>query len=153
MKFIVDEMLGRLVVWLRLLGYDTTYIKNVSDNVLVSQALKEKGIILTRDTRLIERKYIPKVLLVKSDEYMSQLKQIINDLELNPDPDLFFTRCLVCNNKTVVVSRERVENRVPDYVYKTHDKFFHCENCNKIYWHGTHVDNAKKKLEEINIKL
>ena len=38
MKFLADNMLGRLATWLRLLGYDTAYLPNADDHALARVA-------------------------------------------------------------------------------------------------------------------
>lgn len=149
MKFIADEMLGRLSKWMRLLGFDTVYNTPTTDSRLVNQAFREQRIILTRDTGLVERKYIPKYVLVKSDNYIEQLEQIIKELNMKPDQDLFFSRCLLCNTEIESVSKDSVKSKVPRYVYMTQDNFLHCPNCDKIYWSGTHVEKVKERLREV----
>lgn len=149
MKFIADEMLGRLAKWLRMLGYDTIYKTPTSDSSLVNQAFREQRIILTRDTRLIERKYIPRYILIKSDDYNEQLKQIIKDLNLQPNPNLFFSRCILCNTEIESISKDLVQKKVPLYIYETQKSFLHCPKCDKVYWAGTHVEMAKERLKEI----
>lgn len=149
MKFIVDEMLGRLAKWLRMIGYDTVYKTPTTDSILVNQAFREQRIIITRDTRLVERKYIPRFIIIKSDKYMEQLKQLVAELGLVPDPNLFFSRCLLCNAEIESISKDIVKPKIPPYVFETQESFLRCPSCNKIYWSGTHVDRAKEKLCEI----
>lgn len=149
MKFIVDEMLGRLTKWLRLLGYDTVYKTPTTDSALVNQAFKEQRILLTRDTHLVERKFIPRYILIKSDYYIEQLRQVIRDLDLKPDEALFFSRCILCNTPIEPISKGPVKTRVPPYVYKTQENFLHCPRCDKIYWRGSHIEMAMKKIKEV----
>lgn len=149
MKFIVDEMLGRLTKWLRMLGYDTVYKTPTSDSLLVNQAFKEQRIILTRDTRLVDRKYIPRYILIKSDDYTEQLRQVIKDLDLVPREDLFFSRCILCNTEIEPISKDKVKTKVPPYIYKTQENFLHCPKCDKIYWSGTHIERARERLREV----
>jgi len=35
MKFIADEMLGKLAKWLRICGYDTAYFRHIRDSELL----------------------------------------------------------------------------------------------------------------------
>lgn len=149
MRFIVDEMLGRLAKWLRMLGYDTTYNTPTTDSSLVNQAFREQRVILTRDTRLVERKYVPRYILIKSDKYIEQLRQVIVELNLVPDKNLFFSRCLLCNAEIESIPKNIIKEKVPPYVYETQTNFLHCPKCDKIYWAGTHVGEAHKKLQEV----
>lgn len=149
MKFIADEMLGRLAKWLRMLGYDTIYKTPTTDSSLVNQAFREQRVMLTRDTRLIERKYIPRYVLIKSDDYNEQLRQIIKDLNLLPEPNLFFSRCLLCNTEIESISKDLAQQKIPPYIYNTQERFLRCPKCDKIYWAGTHVEMAKERLKEI----
>lgn len=149
MRFIVDEMLGKLAKWLRMLGYDTVYNTPTSDSSLVSQAFREQRVIITRDTRLVARKYITRYILIKSDKYIEQLKQVIEELNLVPDKNNFFSRCLLCNTEIETIPKAAVKTKVPPYVYEAQDKFLHCPKCDKLYWAGTHVENAKNKLQEV----
>jgi len=149
MKFLVDEMLGKLAKWLRMLGYDTVYIKDKKDNYIVNQAFKEQRVLLTRDTGMIQRKYIPRYVLIHSDFYLDQVKQVIKECNISTDPEKFFSRCLLCNSKIISVVKNSVKELVPPYVFKEQKDFFVCKNCNKVYWKGTHIENAKRKIESI----
>jgi uncharacterized protein with PIN domain len=51
-RFVADAMLGRLARWLRLLGFDTAWVQDVSDGELVRRAIEEGRVILTRDRAL-----------------------------------------------------------------------------------------------------
>ena len=64
MKFMADVMLGRLAKWLRILGYDTAYIRNIRDTELIRLSLAEFRMILTRDTRLIKKRGIKNYLFI-----------------------------------------------------------------------------------------
>jgi uncharacterized protein with PIN domain len=55
MRFIIDTMLGNLVTWLRLLGFDTVYIKSRDDEEIILRALSEARVLVTRDKELAAR--------------------------------------------------------------------------------------------------
>jgi len=40
--FFADAMLGKLARWLRMLGYDTSYEKVISDETLIARVLPER---------------------------------------------------------------------------------------------------------------
>ena len=94
---------------------------------------------------------MPKYLLVDSDKYLEQLKQVLQELKLVPDADRFFSRCLLCSNLIQPIAKKDVALRVPPYTFKTHNDFFTCPHCNKIYWEGTHSGMIHKKLKELGI--
>ncbi len=43
--FLADEMLGRLAKWLRLLGYDTKYVRGIPDSDLLDIAESEDRVV------------------------------------------------------------------------------------------------------------
>lgn len=147
-KFIADEMLGKLAKWLRTLGYDTLYHRNGDDIIMVQKALEEDRIILTRDTHISEIRLARKVMLIKSSNTWEQLKQVVNELKLDTKSNLF-TRCIVCNELLSATNRESVRAQVPMYVYLTQTEFYTCPSCRKVYWQGTHKDFMSEKLIEL----
>ncbi len=152
MKFICDDNLGKLAKWLRTLGYDTPFSQDIEDTELVSKALKEDRIILSRDQELKRFKSAEKKLfLLSSNQPLEQLKAVLTKFNLRTEEKNHFTRCLVCNTVLVPVPKKEVENKVPPFVFKTQEKFFYCSKCDKFYWAGTHVKNLKKKISEENL--
>jgi uncharacterized protein with PIN domain len=149
MKFICDDNLGKLAKWLRTLGYDTLFYLDIQDTELVSKALKESRIILSRDRELKRFKSAEKnLLLLASNQPLEQLKQVLRKFNLASAEKNLFTRCLVCNQILVPVPKKEVENKVPPFVFKSQENFVYCPSCDKLYWAGTHVKNLKKKISE-----
>jgi uncharacterized protein with PIN domain len=145
MKFIADAMLGRLAKWLRILGYDTAYSPHLDDNQLVRLARAEGRLLLTRDTGLARRRGL-QCLLIESDHLEEQVEQILAELALtgrNP-----FSRCPICNTPLKEIEKPEVEERVPPHIFRTHQDFSFCPNCDKVYWRGTHWARMQKKLAE-----
>lgn len=148
LKFIADAMLGRLARWLRILGHDVVYESSISDNDLIARAICEHRIILTMDRKLTERESARNSLLIKSPSYKEQLKQVITHYNIGYKPGIF-TRCLVCNILLDHVEKEKIQDRVPPYVFSTQDEFDICPLCGRIYWSGTHRTKMLKMLDEI----
>ena len=151
MRFICDDNLGKLAKWLRTLGYDTLFSQTISDQELISQALKEDRTILTRDTRLVQMKSVTKYLLIESDQPLKQLKQVKEKFNLKIDEQIFFSRCLVCNTVLEKIEKESIKEKIPPYVYKTQNTFVYCGKCDKIFWVGTHVQRMSQRLKESKI--
>lgn len=157
LKFIVDANVGKLAKWLRLLGYDTRFFDGQQDGEMISTALVEERIILTRDTHIMEwgvvRSARVKAILIASDKSDLQMRQVVRDLGLEIAANAF-TLCLECNQVLRPVSKEDVESRVPPYVFITQNKFLSCPKCGRIYWRGTHwramVDKMNKLAAEVS---
>jgi len=47
------------------------------------------------------------------------------------------------------VKKELLTEKVPPYVWKTQDEFRRCNSCQRIYWAGTHRENAERFLRKI----
>jgi uncharacterized protein with PIN domain len=149
MKFICDDNLGKLAKFLRILGYDCLFFENILDRELLSLALKQDRLILTRDTKILKLKVAAKSLLIKSEDPYEQVKQVLSDLKLEPEKADFFSRCLVCNQVLERIEKEKIKDRVYPYVYQTQENFVICPKCKKIYWAGTHIEDMEKKLKRI----
>lgn len=148
MKFVADRMLGRLAKWLRLLGYDTVFEKDIGDDALLAllKALPERT-LLTRHRSIMKRVAPERSLFVTEDRTDAQLSQVVKQLELKPDASVFFTRCSRCNGALARVGPEAVAGRVPEYVWQTQRSFSVCRDCGKIYWPGTHIARFRDHLE------
>ena len=151
-KFLADRMLGRLVRWLRILGYDTAYPSFDNDLSLILTARQEGRILLTRDANLIKRRNICDFLFIKGDHWEEQLAGIIKGLKLKIDLNSkIFSRCSLCNTPTKDVDKEEAKNYVPPYVFLTQDKFVYCPFCKKYYWRGTHWQRMAKKIKKLSL--
>lgn len=153
MKFICDDNLGRLAKWLRTLGYDTLFFDPIVDGELVSRALKENRVVLSRDTHLsrFKLKLGERLLLIKSDKHLEQLKQVIEHFKLKTDKNLLFSRCLICNQVLEKVEKEIIKDRLYPHVYRTQDNFVHCPKCDRIFWSATHVEKMTKTLSQSGV--
>jgi hypothetical protein len=151
MKFIADTMLGRLARWLRLLGFDTRYFPRIEDSLLLRIAREEKRIVLTRDTRLIKTRGMPRFFLIEDNSPFMQLKSVLNafDIDAEKIKDLHLSRCVLCNALLCRIEKHQVKGLVPEYVYQTCDNFKKCPECGKLYWKGTHPEKFQNKLKEI----
>ncbi len=144
--------MGKLAKLLRLLGFDTTFFTGEDDSQMVNIAFREKRIVLTRDTHILERRIVTsgrvKALLIKTDNAEEQLKQVVRELNLQNKLKPF-TLCLECNCSLVVREKEEVKDRVPPYVFQTQKEYMECPQCHRIYWKGTHWSAMTKRLERL----
>lgn len=148
MKFLVTKELGRLAKWLRILGYDTVYFKEENKSSLIIEALREERIILTRNKRFSPPRSV-RFLWIENNSTKEQILQVIKELNLSLDEDVMFSRCTICNEEISQVPKDKVKDRIPEYVFKTQADFFSCLNCQRIYWQGTHWGNVTSIMKEI----
>ena len=150
-KFIVDNNVGKLAKWLRIMGYDTVFFNAEDDSNMIATALAEGRVILTRDTQIMKRRVVTngqlKAILIESDEPEQQMQQVIATLNLNCHYGPF-TICLECNQPLQERSKQQVKDLVPPYVFQTQSQFMECPACHRIYWRGTHWQAMTKKLEK-----
>ncbi len=153
MKFLVDRMLGKLAIWLRIFGYDTLYIAdfNVRDEDTFMLENYVDRILLTRDKELYERciKKRRKVILIKSDEVINQIRELVDSLNIRTE--IRMDRCSVCNSILRKAKREealRVMRRegIKEDLMEKYELWF-CEKCDKLYWMGSHYRNMVKFLK------
>ncbi|MBI4297540.1 MAG: Mut7-C RNAse domain-containing protein [Chloroflexi bacterium] len=153
-KFIADSNVGRLARWLRLLGYDTSFSKDLDDDGILRVALAEGRLVLTRDTHFLRRHLTTsghvKVLLLRDDRVREQLRQAVQELGLDWRSGRF-SRCLECNQPLEERDKEEVRSLVPPYVYKTQKEFARCPDCRRIYWQGTHWQRMQRELEALEM--
>lgn len=148
MKFIADAMLGRLAKWLRLLGLDVLYYPAIDDRQVIKISREQERTILTRDTRMLQRKAIKGAVFIRSDHIVDQLLEMKDILDFH-GPDLA-ERCAVCNKiLRAVADRDEIKDLVPDYVYHKFNSFMRCSCCGKIYWEGSHYKNIRGRTREI----
>ncbi len=145
-KFLCDHMVGRLARWLRILGYDTIYLRTRTKLDLIREALTEGRITVTRDARLAESRGL-RTLRLRSDHVEEQLAQLIRELHLDASPRL--TRCVECNEELRLMAKATVKSRVPPFVFDRYDAFHECPACHRLYWPGTHVERMNAVLHEV----
>ncbi len=148
-RFLADVMLGKLATWLRILGYDTEYCRTVGCADLLSRAGNEDRQILTRTTRLGRRTGLAsRVCLIRANDPMGQLREVLAHYRLVITPQAHLTRCLLCNRKLVRSAPEVLVARIPEYVRATRQVFLTCPACQKVYWRGTHYQNIQERIKQ-----
>jgi hypothetical protein len=148
-RFIADDMLGKLARWLRMAGVDVAYQKAISDGALIASAKAEGRILLTRDTRLIQKLTPREYLFISHNHLEDQFDEFLTHFS---DTGLKFhplTRCAECNHPLEDIAKEAVVDRVWSFVYQTQDHFTHCPACHRIYWPATHVEKINQRLRHL----
>jgi len=148
MRFLVDAMLGKLARWLRLLGHDTEYGRDASDEELLSRAAEEGRILLTSDVELFRRAIASglKAVLIRGASEEERLAQLATKLGLKLEVDLRNSRCSKCNSPVVEVPKEAVRGLVPEGSWRRYERFWRCTGCGQVYWQGSHWSNIEAVL-------
>lgn len=145
-RFVVDTMLGSLARWLRMMGYDTAYAKDMDDEEVVRLATGEGRTIVTRDRELGSK---PGAILIDEGELDLQLKAIHEKVGLAMDEASI--RCSSCNGTLVDLPKEEASELVPKGALESNDVFWRCESCGKAYWRGTHWIGIMERLRKLNL--
>ncbi|AKI96481.1 Mut7-C RNAse domain-containing protein [Kosmotoga pacifica] len=150
MRFLADRMLGKLAKKLRILGFDTLYFNEISEEDLLKIVLEENRVLLTRDREFHAKavKAGSRSFLLKSNYWQGQLRAVFQRFKLQPEFFKPFSRCSKCNAELEKVDPDDIKTKVPDYVFFTQVEFLRCTGCGQIYWKGTHVPRIINALSD-----
>jgi uncharacterized protein with PIN domain len=137
-RFLLDNHLGRLARYLRLLGFDALYFNNQLDDAqLATLACHEDRILLTRDRGLLKRSQVVHGYCLRTVYSREQLLAVIRRFSLagqvNP-----WSRCLRCNGRLRPVSKADVVERLEPKTKRYFSDFRQCLSCQQVYWRGSH---------------
>ena len=138
-RFVLDNHLGRLAAYLRMLGFDTMYRNDYQDDELAQIAGEQDRTLLTRDRHLLMRNAIRSGYWMRHQDPRSQLDEIVRRFEMRGRMQLF-QRCLRCNHLLEAVSKEAVLPRLEPLTRLYFNEFHICPACQQIYWKGSHYD-------------
>ncbi len=152
MKFIADGMVGRLARWLRLIGNDVVYSRDLTDSELIRRAITEARILLTSDVELYRRAVADGAdsFLVKGGTEAERLARIAKRFRIDLNIDTATSRCPTCNATIRPIKKEQVKEKVPPSTYEVFNEFWECTNrdCGKIYWQGSHWKKIGEHLSK-----
>lgn len=135
-RLLLDVHLGALARRLRVLGIDTAYHADAADDLLVRQAAEQDRILLSQDRQLLMRRSLRRAAFVRGSLPDQQLADVLGRFLLPLSP---YTRCPLCNGALHDVAKEEVLDRLEPGTRRTQDKFWQCEACGQVYWHGAHA--------------
>jgi hypothetical protein len=147
-RFILDNHLGRLAVYLRMLGFDCLYRNDFQDEELAQLASEQDRILLTRDRRLLMRNQVIHGYWLRSKVPHEQLAEVVSryDLSSRASP---FRRCMRCNGLLQPVKKEMVLDRLQPLTRLYYDDFRMCSDCRQVYWKGSHYEHMQQLIEEV----
>ena len=145
-RWIADEMLGKLARYLRFLGYDVRYAKDMKDGEILEAARAEGRIILTRDELLARRGKARAFRLISPEieRQLSEVRRLFPTLRT----EVQFLRCSLCNGNLVIADKSTPAppKGVPQNVWDTIHEVSICTSCGHAYWEGTHTEEIRQTL-------
>ena len=153
LRFLTDRMLGKLAKYLLMLGFDTVYFSQDNRLCLITLAVKQGRVVLTRDTNIVRSSDFPELLFINDNSPIKQIQQVIKHFELKINENNFFTRCLRCNQLLIKITPQEVKHKVPPYVLTIHQEFFVCQKCKRVYWKGTHQKRMSDMIKRLILSL
>src|SRR4030043_179877 len=120
--FILDNHLGQLATYLRMLGFDCLYRNDYQDDELARVAIDEERVLLTRDRRLLMRKEIRRGYCIHQTDPRLQAAEVLRRFKLFGQVKPF-QRCLRCNSPLQVVSKQDVIERREPLTKRYYDEF------------------------------
>lgn len=136
-RFVADNHLGRLVTYLRLLGFDVLHPKHLDDEELAELSYRQERVLLTRDRRLLMRKIVCHGFCLQTRDPGQQLADVLARFNLYQAVDPWH-RCLRCNGQLHHVDKEEIIERLEPKTKKYYHEFRMCPECRQIYWKGSH---------------
>ena len=148
-RFILDVHLGKLARYLRMLGFDAAYDRDLDSATLIDLSLRDRRIILTRSLQTLKQNRVTHGYWLRHHEPRQQLQEVLRAL------DLFglvrpFTRCMDCNGRIHKVDKTIISGKVNPRVFKQYHEFRQCRDCGKIYWDGSHNKRMLKLISKLS---
>lgn len=140
-------MHGYIARWLRIMGYDTVYLRNMDDNEAIRLA-SEGRILITSDTELAryaETRGV-KVFVIKGLSEQEALETLVKKFNLAFRED--FLRCTVCNGELETIGLEEAGS-ILGFTPKGVNAFWRCRVCGKVYWKGSHWRNISRQISRL----
>ncbi len=147
-RFLLDNHLGRLAAYLRMLGFDCLYQTDYDDAEMAAILQRDERILLSRDRRLLMRKVVTYGYCLRSLNSMEQLTEVVQRFELK-DRIIPFHRCVRCNHPLEPVSKEAILDRLEPLTRQYFDEFHICPACKQIYWKGSHYERMQRLIEQM----
>lgn len=146
--FVLDNHLGRLAVYLRILGFDVLYRNDLQDEELASISEQEQRILLTRDRRLLMRSKVIFGYCLRNLDSRRQVQEVFGRYQLSAFA-LPFKRCIHCNTLLEPVDKQSILDQLEPLTRLYYDEFQRCPACGQIYWKGSHYEHMLKWVKDL----
>lgn len=148
-RFLLDNHLGKLATYMRIMGIDTMYDNAYQDDEIVNHLKNNKRILLTRDRRLLMRREIRMGYCIRQDKPKNQLIEILEKFKLKKYI-VPLNRCLKCNNKLVPIDKLSIIHRLEPLTKLYYEEFHLCPQCDQVYWKGSHYKHMLDLIKSVD---
>jgi uncharacterized protein len=135
-RFVLDVHLGTLSRRMRLLGLDTRYATEATDDDLVELADAEDRVLLTKDRGLLCRRVPRHAAYVRGSSADQQIADVLDRFAPTLAP---FTRCTSCNGRFRAVPKAEIRDGLKPGTARSYEEFAQCLACDQVYWRGAHA--------------
>ena len=146
-RFALDVHLGTLARRMRLLGVDTVWRNDFSDDALIELAARESRVILTRDRGLLLRRVVRHAAYVRGNDPEEQLADVLDRFALRLAP---WSRCLACNGSLEAVEKQSVIEQLRPGTRRSYAVFARCTTCGRVYWRGAHASRLEQIVDRFS---
>lgn len=153
-RFVVDAMLGKVALWLRLTGNDTFYSPDAEEEALLTLAKEEDRVLLTSDgdlhKRALKQGLDSHLLRGPVDE---KVAEVFETFDIRPSVAPSTARCSKCNGNLIELEgleKSVIKDKVYPRTYNHYDTFWLCENCGSVYFQGGYWKNVVKYMNRID---
>jgi uncharacterized protein len=147
-RFVLDTHLGRLASYLRMMGFDTLYRNDYSDDELALISNQQERVLLTRDIGLLKRSLVIHGRFMRHTDPKHQIVEVMRRYDLAQFV-VPLQRCLKCNGLLHSVDKASILNRISPTTAQHFDLFHQCSDCGQVYWKGSHYDQMQSFMAHV----
>ena len=145
-RFLCDEMLGRLCLYLRAAGIDAAFAqRGAADAALLRQCRNEGRYFLTQDAGIGEHKAAEGLAVILPHVPLDRLAFLVGDRFHIDWLACAFTRCLK-DNALLVPADAKGLAKVPNDARRPGEPLRQCPACGRVYWRGSHYRRMRERL-------
>lgn len=148
LKFMVDVNVQKVARNLRIIGIDTTMVPDMRLVEIGKVAASQERILVTRNRELLKCNAVIHGHLLRSENHVMQLKQVVKRYRLKPQLKPF-TRCISCNGDLKAISKQSIFDRLEPLTQKYFNTFKLCSDCGKIFWQGSHYKQLRQLVDGV----
>ncbi len=153
MKFFVDQSLGGLIKWLRLVGYDARPIRLGPRQSASLPTPQAETYIVTRQSSWPQKFRRPDLVILEAASPEEQITEICRRLHLSSRSWQPLIRCSKCNHLLREIPPEQAEGRVPEFIFQTFHYFAECPRCQRVFWEGSHQSRIRHRLQTLEDQI